>query len=248
MRKRKLPGFTLMEVLLVVAVMAVLVAVSIPTFTSYLEKSRESVCLANRRILLGAVYADYMSGYHGSLEESFNSIYQGADDANYVCPDAGTYYWVSDSETSGHIECTYHDGTGGPGGGDTTYPGTNIVIEDNYWPVDSDFVESWSTVTVEAAGIFRYTDGNYYIVSKSVVLTKSQAATGPGGDAYGWYCTQRITGRIVTFSSDSEQKSDLSRGDICQAGGDYYVFIDGGSWAYGPTSPNVSPTSWHKIP
>ena len=54
--KKKLSkkGFTLAELLVVVAIIAVLVAISIPVFTSQLEKSREAVDLANIR----AAYAE----------------------------------------------------------------------------------------------------------------------------------------------------------------------------------------------
>ena len=42
-------GFTLAELLIVVAIIAVLVAISIPIFTSKLEASRESTDAANLR-------------------------------------------------------------------------------------------------------------------------------------------------------------------------------------------------------
>ena len=47
-------GFTLAELLIVVAIIAVLVAIAIPVFTSQLEKSREATDLANIR----AAYAE----------------------------------------------------------------------------------------------------------------------------------------------------------------------------------------------
>lgn len=47
-------GFTLAELLIVVAIIAVLVAVSIPVFTSQLEKAREATDAANLR----AAYAE----------------------------------------------------------------------------------------------------------------------------------------------------------------------------------------------
>ena len=47
MRKNK--GFTLAELLIVVAIIAVLVAISIPIFTTKLERSREATDLANLR-------------------------------------------------------------------------------------------------------------------------------------------------------------------------------------------------------
>ena len=47
--KENKKGFTLAELLIVVAIIAVLVAISIPIFTSQLEKSRDSVTVANLR-------------------------------------------------------------------------------------------------------------------------------------------------------------------------------------------------------
>ena len=47
-------GFTLAELLVVVAIIAVLVAIAIPIFTSQLEKAREATDLANLR----AAYAE----------------------------------------------------------------------------------------------------------------------------------------------------------------------------------------------
>lgn len=54
MNQRK-KGFTLMEMLIVVAIISVLVAVSIPVFTSQLNKTKESVCAANRRSAKGVM-------------------------------------------------------------------------------------------------------------------------------------------------------------------------------------------------
>ena len=54
---KKEEGFTLAELLIVVAIIAVLVAISIPIFTSQLEKSREATDLANLRSAYAAVMA-----------------------------------------------------------------------------------------------------------------------------------------------------------------------------------------------
>ena len=54
MKKTNKKGFTLAELLVVVAIIAVLVAISIPIFTSQLEKSRDAADAANLR----AAYAE----------------------------------------------------------------------------------------------------------------------------------------------------------------------------------------------
>ena len=59
MRKNK-KGFTLAELLIVVAIIGVLVAVSIPIFTSQLEKAREATDLANIRAAKAAAVAAYL--------------------------------------------------------------------------------------------------------------------------------------------------------------------------------------------
>lgn len=54
-------GFTLAELLVVVAIIAVLVAISIPIFTSQLEKSREANDEANLRVAYAEVTASALT-------------------------------------------------------------------------------------------------------------------------------------------------------------------------------------------
>ena len=61
--KREKNGFTLAELLIVVAIIAVLVAVAIPLFTSQLEKSRKATDLSNVRAAYAEVMADAMSNH-----------------------------------------------------------------------------------------------------------------------------------------------------------------------------------------
>ena len=49
MKKNNNKGFTLAELLIVVAIIAVLVAISIPIFSSQLEKARDATSVANMR-------------------------------------------------------------------------------------------------------------------------------------------------------------------------------------------------------
>ena len=57
MRKNNKKGFTLAELLIVVAIIAVLVAIAIPVFTNQLEKSREATDEANTRSLYAETVA-----------------------------------------------------------------------------------------------------------------------------------------------------------------------------------------------
>ena len=59
--KENKKGFTLAELLIVVAIIGVLVAISIPIFTSQLEKSREATDVSNVRSAAAQVAANYLS-------------------------------------------------------------------------------------------------------------------------------------------------------------------------------------------
>lgn len=70
----KKKGFTLAELLVVVAIIGVLVAVSIPIFSKQLEKSRIATDQANVRSAKAAAAAEYMSnGESGSVSYLYNN-------------------------------------------------------------------------------------------------------------------------------------------------------------------------------
>ena len=63
--KKNNKGFTLAELLIVVAIIAVLVAIAIPVFSNQLEKSKEATDMANIR----AAYAEVTSAWLGDNAE-----------------------------------------------------------------------------------------------------------------------------------------------------------------------------------
>ncbi len=75
MKRKQNKGFTLAELLIVVAIIAVLVAISIPIFTSQLEKARVATDQANVRSAKAAAAAAYMSdGESGSVSYLYTSV------------------------------------------------------------------------------------------------------------------------------------------------------------------------------
>ena len=59
--KKNNKGFTLAELLIVVAIIAVLVAIAIPVFTTQLERSREATDLSNIRAAYAEAVAEYLA-------------------------------------------------------------------------------------------------------------------------------------------------------------------------------------------
>ena len=64
-KKLNKKGFTLAELLVVVAIIGVLVAISIPIFTAQLEKSRDAVSIANIRAAYAEASTAYLTGSSG---------------------------------------------------------------------------------------------------------------------------------------------------------------------------------------
>lgn len=71
-KKRNNKGFTLAELLIVVAIIAVLVAIAIPVFTSQLEKSRESTDLSNIRSYYAEITTALLTG---DMAKSGDKVY-----------------------------------------------------------------------------------------------------------------------------------------------------------------------------
>lgn len=147
---RNAAAFTLAELLIVVAIIAVLVAIAIPIFTSQLEKSREAVDLANVR----AAYAEVMTA---AISEDGSAVYDGKTikqgDGTYkavVTPlaqhkdgwttnvenmsigGAPSDKWIGEPKKNGSCTVSYDPGndsvtidwTGGTSGGTTVLPDT----------------------------------------------------------------------------------------------------------------------------
>ena len=100
-------GFTLAELLVVVAIVAVLVAISIPIFTSQLEKARESTDVANMR----AAKAEAVSNYLSDETTGTGTFYYDADNGKLVADKPATGYGKGTTKPGGTKYSTYKDST-----------------------------------------------------------------------------------------------------------------------------------------
>ena len=99
-------GFTLMEMLIVVAIIAVLVAIAIPTFNGALTKSKEAADVANIR----AAYAEYqVQAIGGDANVTFNKPALNYDNKYTFTDSTKTITYAADklSDTNGSKTFTW---------------------------------------------------------------------------------------------------------------------------------------------
>lgn len=109
-RKNK-KGFTLAELLIVVAIIGVLVAVSIPIFTSQLEKSREATDIANLRAAKSEAVSMFLLGDKDLGLGDWGAGQQSADVKVYYDAPNGKLKLSTDKPST-----TYGKGTSTDGG------------------------------------------------------------------------------------------------------------------------------------
>lgn len=115
-KNNSMKGFTLAELLVVVAIIAVLVAVSIPVFTGKLERARETTDIANMR----AAKAAAVTAYLGDETITTGTVTKTLGSAQ--TEDVSVYY----NSDSGKLQTTVPSGIHGKGtaaDGGTVYTG-----------------------------------------------------------------------------------------------------------------------------
>jgi type IV pilus assembly protein PilA len=117
LKKVNRKGFTLAELLIVVAIIGVLVAISIPIFTAQLEKSREATDVANIRSAYAEIMTDILDSADKGHSKSVKMIQTQNNWQNTVNEESLKRLAVSGTTASGGTDVTI---TGSPTSGGTT--------------------------------------------------------------------------------------------------------------------------------
>jgi prepilin-type N-terminal cleavage/methylation domain-containing protein len=99
-------GFTLVELMIVILIIAILVSIAVISFQFSAQRTRETVCKANLRIIKLAI-RNYQSTNDDNLPPSLEALVPDyiSDTRSLYCPEVGVHYEY-DSET-GEVHCPH---------------------------------------------------------------------------------------------------------------------------------------------
>ena len=258
------------ELLIVVAIIAVLVAIAIPIFVSQLERSREAVDAANIRSQYSMVMAESIStdrsvdgqelygpiqlkqqvdGWSSeSAKNNLESVYGGHIIG--TGPLAGGTAWVEFNADGGY-PILHYGGTGSSGssGGDDSTgdipSGAPPIV--NSPPVDWNNIQTDGNAFTVTPGEVYFWNGNYYIGTRNQTIDAWNIQNKNPETFTEWFVLAEYSNTIHDISEYPENtntQQPTKRGDICKVGNDYYVFSDGGEASYGPIRDS---NRWTKI-
>lgn len=119
---RQTKGFTVAELLIVVAIIGILSMISIPIFSGKLEEARDATCEANLATVTRVVRTEVMTGM-AEKEGMVNLLSHTLGATNVIpqiggwykceglCPSGGIYRVVTDAYGNIHVTCSKHGGT-----------------------------------------------------------------------------------------------------------------------------------------
>lgn len=144
-------GFTLVEVVIVIAILGILSAVAIPSYSKLQEQSSAKICAANRSSLEMKLESKVALSNAGSLEQAFNA--KSASYAkDYQCPSGGKY----SVEDNNAVTCDVHK----PDPSAILRKQMNVIKEDKNVTTKSDWKDAVNALTKSGLTAFESVYGN----------------------------------------------------------------------------------------
>ncbi|MBC7253664.1 MAG: prepilin-type N-terminal cleavage/methylation domain-containing protein [Actinobacteria bacterium] len=99
-------GFTIVEMMMVLLIIAILLGIAFISYSFSLDRTRETACRANLKNIRGAlsVYQAEHEAYPPSLQELVPDYLEAGTD--FQCPKSGQEYLYDPLE--GKVSCPYH--------------------------------------------------------------------------------------------------------------------------------------------
>jgi prepilin-type N-terminal cleavage/methylation domain-containing protein len=114
---KKSDGFTLIELIVVIAILGIIAVVAVPRLVGFRSKAEESVCAANLKTV-ERMYSAFLVEKHMDHEDSiFNQFL--IDNFDEICPIVGVTTYED-----GKVKCSVHDS--GSQGEEDEEPGEEV--------------------------------------------------------------------------------------------------------------------------
>ena len=108
--KNKRRGFTLIELILVLVIMAILAAAAIPTFMGYLDETKSTICESQKGQMRRELTAlEFSETQGGSRKLDDAELQKLADGLSYVCQQGGNYSVARGTDGAVLVLCSVHD-------------------------------------------------------------------------------------------------------------------------------------------
>ncbi len=104
---KKKHGFTLVEIIVVLAIIAILLAITVPSLFGFISQSKEVACTTH----IHNITYDYQLKSIRNPDITINEVLVENDNGDGLCPDDGVYTVQKDQDTGlYYIHCSVHGG------------------------------------------------------------------------------------------------------------------------------------------